>query len=170
MALVIKQWTANRTADAEGIHVRIIGREAGLLSWFLSLIKVDPTTTIIINKNLVMFEQGSLAGFRKRIIPVSSICSAFYGYTKPWQAAVTLAVIVGGALGAIHILAGILGGLIAGMLYYYLNMTLSLGFIENSGVGSGIDFKRSIIEGQNIDEGQAREVIEIVRELIEQAA
>jgi hypothetical protein len=168
MALVIKEWNATRTPAADGVYVRIVGREAGLLSWFLSLVKVDPITTIIVTKDLVMFEKGSLAGFSKRVIPVRSICSAYYGYSKPWQVALALAVIIIGVLSSWQPLVGLLLGLIVGGAYYFLNKTLSLGFIENSGVGSGIEFKRSLIEGQNINEIQAKEVIDVVRELIEQ--
>jgi hypothetical protein len=58
-------------------------------------------------------------------------------------------------------------GLIVGPLYYFLNKTLTVGIIENSGWVGGFAFKRSVIEGQNITEDQAYKVIDIIRTLIE---
>lgn len=59
-------------------------------------------------------------------------------------------------------------GLIVGPLYYLLNKTLTIGLIENSGWVGGLSFKRSVIEGQNISEAQAHQVIDIVHTLVEQ--
>ncbi len=158
MALVVKKWSASKTPDANGVYVRIEGRESGLLAWLLALIGIDAVTTVEIKENLVVFSQGSLEGKQHRIIPMASICSAGYGYVKPLKQAI--------ALGAI--LAPFFGlGLIVGPVYYFLNKTLSVFVIENSGWVGGFNFKRSIIEGQNIGEQDAYAVIEIIRGLIE---
>ena len=58
-------------------------------------------------------------------------------------------------------------GAIIGVIYYYLNKHMTLGFIELSGVGNGIAFKRSVIEGINVDEKQAQQVAELVQKLID---
>ena len=58
-------------------------------------------------------------------------------------------------------------GLIIGPLYYFLNKSLTVGVVEASGWVGAFSFKRSIIEGQNITEEEAYEVIEIIRSLIE---
>jgi hypothetical protein len=80
MALVIKKWAASNTADQNGNYVHISGREGGIFSWLLSLIKVDPTTTIEVKDKIVIFTQGSLEGTEKRVIPIGSVCSTYYGY------------------------------------------------------------------------------------------
>lgn len=41
--------------------------------------------------------------------------------------------------------------------------------VEVSGLTSGIEFKRSLIEGQNIDENQSRRVIAILRTVTERS-
>ena len=47
MSLVLKSWTAKEEGiDEEGNYVYIAGRESGILSWILSLVGIDPTTTI----------------------------------------------------------------------------------------------------------------------------
>ena len=53
------------------------------------------------------------------------------------------------------------------LLYYFLSRTLTLGFVEHSGVISAIKFKRSVIENVDVNEGQARYICEITQFLIE---
>ena len=165
MALVIKQWNATETADQNGEFVRIHGRQAGLLSFFLSLLGVDPTTTLVVDAKSVRLEQGSLAGFERTVTPLSQIASAGFGYAKPWKKAAIIAVIVGALLTFIPII-GWLIGLLVGLAYYFLNKEL---FIECRDTGSGqsrILFKRSVIEGQNIDERAGERIVAIIEMLL----
>ena len=158
MALVIKKWYASKTADQAGNYVHLIGRQPGLLAWLLAKLGIDPTTEVEIKENLIIFTVGSLAGKQKRVIPMTSVCSAYYGYTKPWQIALVLGIV----LMPVFFL-----GLIVGPVYYYLNKELTVGVVENSSWIGGFAFKRSVIEGQNIDEDKAYEVIDVIRSLIE---
>ena len=158
MALVIKKWYASRTANQDGNYVHLVGREAGLFAWLLSIIGIDPTTEVEIKEKLIIFTSGSLSGKHKRVIPMKSVCSAYYGYVKPWQAALAIGLLLLPFMGL---------GLIIGPLYYFLNKKLTVGVVEISSWTGGFSFKRSVIEGQNIDQDKAYEVIEIIRTLIE---
>jgi hypothetical protein len=158
MALVIKKWHAATKADEKGNYVHLVGRQAGLFAWLLSVIGLDPTTEVEIRKDMIVFSAASLSGRETRVIPIKALTSAFYGYQKPWREALALGVVLLPVFGL---------GLIAGPLYYFLNKTLAIGVVEASGWSGGFAFKRSVIEGQNIDEKQAFRVIEIVRALIE---
>jgi hypothetical protein len=157
MALVIKSWSATEAPDADGSYITIVGRQEGLLSWLLSIMGIDATTTLRIDAETVYFEAGSLAGFQQRVIPLANLSSAYFGYTKPWQTALVLGVVLTSFFGL---------GLIVGPLYYFLNKELSLGVVETSGVLSGIEFKRSVIEGQNINEHESRRVTAIIQRLM----
>lgn len=158
MALVIKKWHASNTPNEKGNYVHLVGREAGLFAWFLSVLGLDPTTEVEIKKDLIIFSAASLSGRTTRVIPMKSLTSAFYGYEKPWKEALLIGLL----------LAPVFIGFVVGPLYYFLNKTLAIGVIEASSWTGGFAFKRSVIEGQNIDEKQAYKVIEIVRSLIEQ--
>ncbi|PCH64830.1 MAG: hypothetical protein COC09_01170 [Gammaproteobacteria bacterium] len=158
MSLVIKKWYADHSANENGDFVHLAGREAGLLSWLLSVFKIDPTSEIEIKDNLIKFTSSSLAGQEKRIIPMNSITSAYYGYEKPWKMALVLTVLL---------MPVFFIGLVVGPLYYFLNKNLTVGVVEASGWVGTFSFKRSIIEGQNINEEEAYKVIEIIRSLIE---
>lgn len=158
MALVIKKWYASTTPNQDGNFVHLVGREAGLFAWLLSVIGIDPTTEVEIKEKVIVFTAGSLSGKQKRVIPMQSVCSAYYGYVKPWQMALFLGLLLLPFFGL---------GLVVGPLYYFLNKELTVGVVENSSWVGGFAFKRSVIEGQNIDEKKAYEVIDIIRTLIE---
>ena len=181
-ALVIKAWRADtKPIDDRNTFVSITGREGGLIAWLLSLMGVDPTTTIRVGLERVEFTSSSLAGTESRMVPLQSVCSTYYGYHKPWKAAASFLALFAFlgfsfAAPAAHsgdgfsfpIFAGTTGvGLILALIYYFLNRTLTLGFVEHSGAVCAIRFKRSVIENVDIDEQQARSVCTIVQRLIE---
>lgn len=174
---VIKKWYAEHTPDEDGRYVRIQGRQGGAISWVLSLLRIDPTVSIHVYEDKFVFESGSLAGMIRRIIPLGRgmISSMMYGYSKPWSSAlVILAAFVffgimvmqlmhDGSIGVLLILSGI----VSSILYYLLNKKMTLGVIEVGGIPSVIEFKRSVIENQNIDESEAERVINIIQMLVD---
>jgi hypothetical protein len=182
-ALVIKAWKAEgKPIDDKNNYVSITGRESGLIAWVLSLVGVDPTTNILVGLDRVEFSSSSLAGTQSRLIPLQSICSTYYGYHKPWKAAVgifgfflfagssiaSIAAQEGSRSGGASVMLGAaVAGFVFALLYYFLNRTLTLGFIEVSGFVNGIKFKRSVIENVDINEAQAKAVCTIVQRLIE---
>jgi hypothetical protein len=184
-ALVIKEWKAsNQPIDSDGSYVKVIGRAGGLISWFLELLKVDPTTSIRVSQNRVEFSSASLSGTEHRMIPIGNVCSTYYGYHKPWKAALLIFFTFGFLFNIPGIIAstgdhtglsimGYLFGIVIAvgiaLLYFFLSRTLTLGFIEHSGVISAIKFKRSVIENVDVNEEQARYICEVSQFLIEVA-
>jgi hypothetical protein len=157
---VIKKWQVSETpVDEAQNHIVIEGRAGGFISWLLSLVEISPTVNLEISAERIRFAQGSLAGSSHRIIPLENISSTYYGYTKPWQEALIIGVLLGIPTFGI--------GLIVGIVYYFLNKHMTVGFIEVSGVGNAIAFKRSVIEGVDIDEKQAQRIAELAQKLID---
>lgn len=182
-ALVIKSWRADsKPVDDKNNHIRIVGRNGGLIAWLLSLMGIDPTTTILVGPERIEFSSASLAGTESRLIPMQNVCSTYYGYHKPWKAgALIVAFFLLGGLSAgasvaeagspgsafTILFTAVVVGLAFALLYYFLNRTLTLGFVELSGVVCGIRFKRSAIENVDVDQVQAKAVCTIVQQLIE---
>lgn len=182
-ALVIKAWRAEtKPIDAQNNFVSITGREGGLIAWILSLMGIDPTTTILVGLERIEFSSASLAGTESRLIPLQSVCSSYYGYHKPWKAAawiIATFMFIGISIGSAAAEGGSQGGaftsfivtfavgVVIALTYYFLNRTLTLGFVEHSGVVNGIRFKRSVIENVDISQEQAKAVCIIVQRLIE---
>ena len=176
-ALVLKEWKADSSAiDSDGNLVRIVGRKAGLIAWFLALLKIDPTTSVLVSPNRVEFIASSLAGTDHRVIPVRQISSTYYGYYKPWKMAIVIFVVVGWLAGLLfggsdpslisNSSAIIMGALVA-LIYYQLSRTMTLGFVEVSGVVSAIQFKQSVIEGVEINAKSAEYVCDLAQFLID---
>jgi hypothetical protein len=159
VAYVIKEWFASETPNRDDVHVYITGREGGLISFLLSLIGIDPTVTLIVDKHVVRFQKGSWSGFFQSVTPLENVCSTGYGYAKPWKAAVLIAI-----LGSFtFVLAPLFW--IGAIVYYFLNKQLKLELWDLGGRSYAIDFKRSVIENKNIDEKEAGRVNAIIDQL-----
>ncbi|MBE7494342.1 MAG: hypothetical protein HS117_05325 [Verrucomicrobiaceae bacterium] len=184
ITLVITKWRASNVPDAgDGRFVVIVGRREGIISWLLSILGVDATSSIQVSETRIEFEEASLSGKVKRLIPLKSVCSTLYGFTKPWKKALVIAALLFAASSFIAtamaeygrgpnllvLLGGFVVSIVLGVVYYHLNKQFTLGFIEDSGHVSAIQFKRSVIEGQEINETQAAYVSQLVQALIENA-
>ena len=182
--LVLKSWLADtRPVDSENNYVSIAGRRGGILGWLFSLAKVDPTTRFKVGSERIDISVASLAGTETRLIPLESISSTYYGYHKPWKKALAIVVacfFIGlsfaGRSGHLammesddfkNVMVSTAIGIILALVYYFLNRTLTLGLVENSGIINGIQFKRSIIENKDINEKQAASVSVIIQKLVE---
>ena len=185
---VIKSWRASDRPDAQNNFVSITGRREGIASWLLSILGIDPTVSITVSENRIEFAEGSLSGNVRRLIPFSGVCSTLYGYHKPWKKALLVWLLLtpllstgfsllGLSVHELHavsdpnspltiILSQLLTLIITG-IYYFLNISLTIGFVENSGVINLIEFKRSVIENKEINEAQVGYVCQVIQYLIE---
>jgi hypothetical protein len=175
MALVIKSWSVKSSPAVGEPYVKVVARASGLLSFILSLVGIDATTTLQVSATRIEFERGSLSGFIRRLTLLDHIGSTFYGRNKPWKTALVIFAIcsfIGSAIGKSGFggqswtLLFFLLGLLGGGLYYFLNRELMIGFTEDSGITAAITFKRSVIEGQEIDENQLQKIIDVIENLI----
>ena len=162
-AFVIKSWSASDQPDGDGNYVNINGRAGGLVSWMLNLLDISPTVHMTVRADKIVFQKGSLEGSLHFLTPLENTCSMFYALKRPLKEAVILGIVLGAAT---FFTFGILGIAIA-ILYYVLNKTLTIGFTDTGGRVSEIPFKRSVIEGQAIDEAEAARVCDIVQRLVD---
>ena len=163
-AFVIKSWSASGKSDGDGNYVNINGRAGGLVSWLLNLLDISPTVSLTVRADKITFHKGSLEGSLHFITPLENTCSMFYALKRPLKEAVIMGIVLGAAT---FFLLGIPGIAIA-ILYYVLNKTLTIGFTDMGGRLSEIPFKRSVIEGQVIDEAEAARVCDIVQRLVDE--
>ncbi len=164
-AFVIKSWSATDQPDTDGSYVNISGRPGGFVSWVLNLLGISPTVQLIVRGDRIVFQKGSLEGTLNFITPLKDTCSTFYAFKRPLKEAIILGVI----LGALTFFSFGIIGLAIAVLYYVLNKTLTVGFTD---IGSrlrekGIPSKRSVIEGQVIDEAEAARVCDIIQHLVD---
>jgi hypothetical protein len=188
-AYVVTTWKANnQPIDDKQNYVHIRGRAMGIVSWFLSLLKISPTVSLEISNARIAISEGSLSGSANRVLPLENVCSTFYGYRKPIREAIALGVFLaivcfnffagsttqqgyGFGVRTFNAGTGTLGALIGvaiAVVYYIFNKKLTVGFVENSGVINTIAFKGSMIEGQQVDEQSAKYVAELTQALIDE--
>ncbi len=159
-AFVIKSRSATSEPHSDGNYVAISGRAGGLISWLLNLLGISPTVSLIVKEDRIIFQKGSLRnGSLNFITPLENTCSTLYAFRRLLIEAVVLGIV----LGALTFFSfGIIGIAIA-TLYYLLNRTLTVGFTDVGGRLHEVPFKRSVIEGQVIDEAEAARVCDIIQ-------
>ena len=165
-AFVIQSWSASDQPDAGGEYVHISGRAGGLIAWLLNLLGISPTIHLIVQTDKIVFRKGSLEGTLNFITPLENTCSTFYAFKRPLKEAIFLGIILGAAT-FFSLFWGLIGISVA-VLYYVLNKTLTVGFTDIGGRKSEIPFKRSVIEGKTLDEGEASHVCNVIQKLVDE--
>ena len=167
MAMVVKSWKVTSHPAPGEPNVAIVARDSGLLSFVLSTLGIDATASLQVSSRHVFYEEGSLAGFTRVFVPLEHVAHTFYGRIKPWKQTgsfIALSIGLGVLLpGGILIL---LVGVALSLLNYFLHRTLEIGVIDVSGARTSLSFSRSVIEGQEVDEKAAENVIRIIEHLI----
>lgn len=86
-AYVITHWSI-RDGATNGHLIDIRGRRAGLISYFLHTVGIDPNISLLVDRNKVCVQEGSLNGFMRQSVPITRISAGIHGYSKPWKRAV----------------------------------------------------------------------------------
>lgn len=165
-ALAVKEWRVDENAD---VKVHIKGRKAGLISWFLNFLKIDATTILELRSNQVSLSDGSIAGQIKEIVPLTGTCNLGTGYLKPFGYIIAA---IGCFLWALYGMASdnvsgfwVLLQICAAIGFvaaYFLNKCMIIYVTPDSGSSIMIAFKRSLIEGVDVDENAAAKVIKLM--------
>jgi hypothetical protein len=181
--LVLKSWYASDKPLPDGSFIQITGRRAGIVGFLFALLGIDPVTTLKVTNKRIEFHSSSLTGTSHRITPLGSVSSSYFGYFKPLFSALIIGLILGviiafvlGAImgfdrgGAAGMLGGFVGiglGAVIAFVYYKINQTQTVGFVELSGDNYFIRFKPSVIEGVTVDEAKAKYAAELIQHFIQ---
>lgn len=170
---VITHWSV-RDGEARGNLIDIRGRRAGLISYFLHTVGIDPKISLLVDRHNVCVEEGSLNGFMRESVPITRIAAGIHGYSKPWKRAVGLTAVL---LFLIYLISSIALSKAAasilvflapagGWIYYKLHKSLVVAVETTGGGVLGLSFMPSVIEGISVDEEQAAKVIHIIEKLM----
>lgn len=176
--LVLRRFQIDETG-ASGAHVFIEAREAGLISFILTLIGLDPNSSLKVTRGSISFRTSSVFGSSQVSTPLPNLGAFVGGYKKPFLALVfsTITLIFGffflgmgyGDFGLILALAVWFFSLVS-LVYYFLNKVMFIGFETSGGGTYGFAFKASVIEGVGIDINRVEQTIDYVNSLISSAA
>jgi len=188
--LVLKSWYASDKPLPDGSFIHITGRRAGLVGFLFALLGIDPVTTLKVSNKRIEFHSASLTGTSHRITPLSSVSSSYFGFFKPLFSSIAVGVVAGliialivgivrgfvfgmnygGAASLLTMLIGFGGGVVVAFIYYKINVTQTVGFVELSGDNYYIRFKPSVIEGISVDEAKAKYAAELIQHFIQTRA
>jgi hypothetical protein len=169
--LVLKKFNLNyNPTSLQDDVVHVIGRQAGILGFLLSLAKIDPITEIKVNSERVEFRQASFFGQTTLTTPIPAITGIMGGYTKPKT--LFFSTILFAILGLVAATEGV-GMLIACWLIslilfilYILKKDMSL-YLQNGGDNLwGLTFKRSIIENVAVDINKVNEAVQLINDRV----
>ena len=64
---------------------------------------------------------------------------------------------------------GFIAAIVIAAIYYALNKRMTIGLVEMSGVVNQIVFKRSVLEGINLDENSSSQASDVIQWLMDSA-
>ena len=165
--------------DAPGVagaNVWIEARQPGIVSFLLTMVGLDPNSSLRVTRGSISFQNSSVFGMNQVSTPLANIGAFVGGYKKPFWALVFsgLMMLFGLSL-ALTEDGGILFGLFAilaliGLIYYYLQKTMFMGFETSGGGTYGFAFKASVLEGVGVDINRVEGTIAYVNSLISSAS
>ena len=180
-ALVLRKFSVTGgPSKQEAPVIEIEGRKPGVIAFLLTLIGIDATTSLIVTPRDIRFRKGSLYGEITSMMPLTCVASAHAGFAKPIQYLIAAGAVflasIGGAIGGHRDLGGHGGGaafallgLIVAVVFvvaYFLSRKMAV-YVESSGGATfGLIFKRSIIEGVEVDINKVKALVDIIRELV----
>lgn len=184
--LVLRQFHLNGLSR-DGVFLRIVGRPSGLVSWLLTLLRLENQTTLEVNRERFLLRSASLYGEVHHVVPLTGIASINCGYSKPFHllliGALLLLIGLGSALGTlgegrgtgegVGLSVAVLFGfvLLAGpfALWYHLSRKLVLAVRSRGGDSHGLVFKPSVIEGVSVDLDRALQAMALIQRKVLEA-
>ncbi len=164
--LVIRKFDVNENG-LDGKYLEIIGRASGLISWILTLMKLDTLTTLHLEADRLSVKTSSLSGEIHTVIPLGAIESTKCGFSKSmiW---LTLAVIVilGGLLSGE--VGAFIGSLVVGAVFFVIYFLSNRMFISVA-AGSetiSIAFQKGIIEDVSVDLDKTLVALQLLNSMV----
>lgn len=149
-ALVVKEFKISEQGPQ---YVHIVARQAGMVSFILSILGIDSTTVFDVYEDRLEFIEGSLSGRLTTCMPLSSVSIATAGFVKPFMWLIIGIVTLPVCIGIIPIVA------------YFLSKSLVVNVDSNGSSSITICLKRSVIEGVEINEAAAFKIVDRIKEL-----
>lgn len=178
--IVLKRFRLSQD-PAAGAVIEITGRVSGVVSWILTLLRVEPEFQFTATRDSVSIRRESLRGTQHTFVPLSAVTGTNCGYQRSILA---FAFAVYFAFDCVsYLLVGFLSNnrdevgtnmglafgflILAGIaaLIYFLSKKVGL-WIESSLHSHGLSFKRSVIENVSVELPQALRAIEILNSLV----
>lgn len=168
--IVLRKFDLNEDAP-DGNTITIEGRASGFWAWFLAVLKVDNLTVLKLEKDAVSLKYPSQSGQTHQFIPLGSVDATTCSYSRPWKWIVFA--LIAASFGIMNDSPSIvLLGLICAAAFIAIYAFSKRIFISarSGGTEISIAYKRSIIEGNDIDFDKTLEAIRLLNKKIIESA
>ena len=173
--LVLRRFQIDETGMS-GANVWIEARQPGIVSFLLTMVGLDPNSSLRVTRGSISFQNSSVFGMNQVSTPLANVGAFVGGYRKPfWALVFSGLMMLAGLSLAFTEDGGILLGLfvvlaLIGLIYYYLQKTMFMGFETSGGGTYGFAFKASVLEGVGVDIKRVEGTIAYVNSLISSAS
>ena len=164
--LVIRKFNIDENGS-DGNFLEIIGRATGLISWILTLMKLDTLTTLQLKEDQLKVKASSLSGEVHTVMPLTAIEATQCGFSKS---------IIWFNLAAIVLLFGILfarsgvffGSLLVAVIFFVIYFFSKRMFISATAGGTSVAivFKKGVMEGSTVDFDQTMSAIQLLNKMV----
>lgn len=174
--LVLRRFQIDETGNS-GANVWIEARQAGIISFLLTLVGLDPNSSLKVTRGSISFRNSSVFGSSQVSTPLANIGAFVGGYKKPFVALLLSIIFFLGGLFMLPVedIGGTMFAIMAVLsliclIYYYLRKTMFMGFETSGGGTYGFAFQASVIEGIGVDIKRVESTIAYVNSLISSAS
>ena len=160
-----------------GTLLNVEARQPGFGAFLLNLMGLDPNASVRVTNGAISMRQASIYGMDQVTAALTSVGAFLGGYRKPVPYLFAAAFFLfGGLIGGIAVDAfaflfgfGAILALVNFVLYVF-NKQMYIGFETSGGEKHTLVFKQAIIEGVSVDIRRVEEAIQMVNDLISEAA
>lgn len=176
--LILRSFLRSNKPNPKGVYFQIVGRPAGIFGWLLTVLKIDSTTTLTVDRREMRMVTASLSGRLRQTIPLHTIASTHCGYANQLILLVLSLGMVPISLGGLVVAMreGEFGGYLLVLLIVIVNAALFVAFALSKtiliavetygGMTLGLRVKQGLIEGVKVDFDEATRVIATLNTLI----
>ncbi len=173
--LAIKKFAVNPNAINEVAYpiVDLEGRSSGFVAFIINLLGLNDTTTLKCYKNRLEYKTASLFGESSLTIPINKITGVAGGFSKPIELLIAaflfflLGIIFAGwsQNGWVFFIFALVIPVIL-MIQYLFNKTLSIAVSNGGSNLYGLQFKKALIEGTEVDIRLVKDAIWWINEAV----
>jgi len=179
VSLVVKTLSIEAGTESTPTRIEIAGRREGLIAFFLTLLGLSPTTTLVVDERESICKTTGLLGVTHQSVPMDRVAQVTSGSKVGFEYIVSAAIT--SLIGLMMILAtlmrfdlvGLIGVAIltvvfAGisLLLYRLNKRFYVGVFPQGGWPMLLVFKPNVIEGVELNLDRALEIAAHIRTLV----
>ena len=178
VSLVVQKLSIRSGANAGPIGIELVGRREGVVAFFLTLVGLSPTTTLVVDERESVCKTAGLLGVAHQSIPMDRVAKVTSGSNVAFEYIVSASItgLVGLLITLMSLMNFALLSIIGvpimtavfigiAMFLYSLNKRFYVGVYSQGAGPILLAFKPNVLEGVELNLDRALEIAAIIRKL-----